>query len=126
MRNHTVFPYVDLQPNKFFDGNKITYRALAGVKQNGHIIFILSGDGGVMNVSEVATLAQKLNVQHATLLDGGRALQYSFEIGGHRMDFAAFNTTRRIPFGRLDRQRSPVFITARRTPAAADVDAPGR
>ncbi|MEI6536624.1 MAG: hypothetical protein WCN98_14865, partial [Verrucomicrobiaceae bacterium] len=30
MKNHTVFSYVDLAPNKYFDGEKITYRAVAG------------------------------------------------------------------------------------------------
>jgi uncharacterized protein YigE (DUF2233 family) len=125
MRDHNVFSYVDLQPNKFFDGNKITYRALAGVKQTGAVIFILSGDGGVMNVSEVAAIAQKLNVQHTTLLDGGRALQYSLEIGGRRFDFAAYNTTRRTGIRSLERQRSPVFIAVKSVAAPAEETAPG-
>jgi len=73
MKNHTVFSYVDLAPDKFFDGKKITYRSLAGTRRDGTAVFVLSGDGGVCNVSEVAELAKKLDVQHATLLDGARA-----------------------------------------------------
>jgi len=113
MKNHTVFSYVDLAPNRFFDGNKITYRSLAGMKQDGTIVFILSGNGGVMNVSEVAALAQKLNVQHATLLDGGRALQYSLRLGGAAHEFAAFNTLLDVDWEGFEPERSPVFIVAK-------------
>ena len=117
MKNHTVFSYVDLAPNRYFDGNKVTFRALAGMKQNGNIVFILSGTGGVLNVSEVTALAQKLNLQHATLLDGGRALQYSLKMGGVTRHFTAFNTLLDFKSGALEIQRSPVYIVAR--PVAA-------
>jgi uncharacterized protein YigE (DUF2233 family) len=113
MKNHTVFSYVDLAPNKYFDGEKITYRAVAGMRQNGTIVFILSGNGGVMNVAEAAALTQKLNVQHATLLDGGRALQYSLRLGGSTYHFAAYNTALETKWKLLERQRSPVFIAVR-------------
>ncbi len=113
MKNHTVFPYVDLAPDKYFDGEKITYRALAGTRQNGTVVFVVSGNGGVMNVAEVAALAQKLNVQHATLLDGGRALQYTLRTAGGGIDFGAFNTRLDLPWRALERQQSPVFIGAR-------------
>lgn len=113
MKNHTVFSYVDLAPNRFFDGDKITYRALAGTRQNGTVVFILSGKGGVLNVAEVAALAQKLNVQHATLLDGGRALQYELRTAGGGISFGAFNTKLDLPWRILERQQSPVFIGAR-------------
>lgn len=112
MKNHTVFSYVDLPSNRYFDGNKVTYRALAGMRQNGTIVFVLSGTGGVLNVSEVTALAQKLNLQHATLLDGGRALQYSLRVGGEPRHFTAFNTWFDFGPGSLERQRSPVFIVA--------------
>ncbi len=117
MKNHTVFSYVDLAPNKYFDGEKITYRAVAGMRQNGTIVFILSGNGGVMNVAEAAALAQKLNVQHATLLDGGRALQYSLQFGGHSLNFAAYNTVLDLKWKPLTPQRSPVFIAVKAVPA---------
>lgn len=113
MKNHTVFSYVDLAPSRYFDGNKVTYRSLAGMRRDGTIVFILSGDGGAMNVTEVASLAQKLNVQHATMLDGGRALQYSLRMAGQTHHFTAFNTTMDFDSPNLDAERSPVFIVAR-------------
>ena len=114
MKNHTTFSYVDLKPDEFFDGSKITYRSLAGMRQDGAIVFVLSGDGGVMNVSEVTEIARKLNVQHATLLDGGRALQYSIRTADGPWHFHAFNTE--LPFKHkwLERQRSPIYIGVRR------------
>ncbi|MDZ4404947.1 phosphodiester glycosidase family protein [Prosthecobacter sp.] len=114
MKNHTIFSYVELQPDEFFDGTKISYRALGGMRKDGTIVFVLSGDGGVMNVSEVTEIARKLDVQHATLLDGGRALQYSIRTDDGPWHFTAFNTL--LPFTHkfLERQRSPVFIGARR------------
>ncbi len=114
MKNHTTFSYVDLKPDEFFDGSKISYRSLAGMRQDGTIVFVLSGDGGVMNVSEVTEIARKLNVQHATLLDGGRALQYSIRTDDGPWHFHAFNTE--LPFKHkwLERQRSPVYIGVRR------------
>ncbi|MFO1485854.1 MAG: phosphodiester glycosidase family protein [Verrucomicrobiaceae bacterium] len=114
MKNHTIFPYVDLKPDEFFDGSKISYRALGGMRKDGTIVFVLSGDGGVMNVSEVAEIARKLDVQHATLLDGGRALQYSIRTDDGPWHFHSFNTE--LPFANkfLQRQRSPVYIGVRR------------
>lgn len=114
MKDHTVFPYVDLAPNKFFDGTKITYRALAGMKRDGTIVFVLSGDGGVMSVSEVTDIAKKLDVQHATLLDGGRALQYSIRTATGPWHFHAFNTNLAFKHPWLVRQRSPVYIGVRK------------
>jgi uncharacterized protein YigE (DUF2233 family) len=114
MKNHTTFSYVEMKPDEFFDGSKISYRALGGMRKDGTIVFVLSGDGGVMNVSEVTEIARKLDVQHATLLDGGRALQYSIRTDDGPWHFHAFNTE--LPFQHkwLERQRSPVYIGARR------------
>lgn len=114
MRDHKIFSYVDLTPNKFFDGAKLTYRALAGMRRDGTIVFVLSGDGGVMSVSEVTEIAHKLEVQHATLLDGGRALQYSIRTENSAWHFHAFNTAFNFKHSWLERQRSPVFIGVRR------------
>ncbi len=114
MKNHTIFPYVELKPNELFDGSKITYRALGGMRRDGTIVFVLSGDGGVMNVAEVSEIARKVDVQHATLLDGGRALQYSIRTTDGPWHFAAFNTTLNINHPWFERQRSPVFIGIRR------------
>lgn len=116
MKNHTVFPYVDLAPNKFFDGKKIAYRSLAGTRRDGSVVFIVSGDGGVMNVSEATDLARKLELQHATLLDGGRALQYSIRTERSSWHFHAFNTSLKFKHPWLEAQQSPVYIAVRRKP----------
>lgn len=114
MKNHSVFSYIDQKPDQFFDGTKITYRSLAGMRRDGTIVFVLSGDGGVMNVSEAAELARKLDVAHATLLDGGRALQYSLMTEDGPWHFTALNTKLNFKNRWLEAQRSPVFIGARR------------
>ncbi|MBL9118051.1 MAG: phosphodiester glycosidase family protein [Verrucomicrobiaceae bacterium] len=115
MKNHTVFGYVDLSPDKHFDGRRVTYRALAGTRRDGTVIFVLSGEGGVMTVSEVTAIAEKLQVQHATLLDGGRALQYSMQLNGDRVrHFTAFNTQVTSGPAWAQAQRSPVYIVIKR------------
>jgi uncharacterized protein YigE (DUF2233 family) len=118
LKNHTVFSYVDLAPNKYFDGNRLSYRALAGVRQDGRVVFILSGNGGLLNIGEAAELARKMNVKHATLLDGGKALQYSMGFVGWPHHFHAFNTWLDIKKEPLQRERSPVFIVAKRKAGA--------
>ncbi|TLD69744.1 phosphodiester glycosidase family protein [Phragmitibacter flavus] len=114
LKNHTVFSYVDLAPNKYFNGDRLTYRALAGVRQDGRVVMVLSGNGGLMNIGEAAELARKLNVQHATLLDGGKALQYSMRFTGLPHHFHAFNTWLDIEKEPLQPERSPVFIAVKR------------
>jgi len=113
MKNHTVFSYVDLAPDKFFDGKKITYRSLAGTRRDGTAVFVLSGDGGVCNVSEITELAKKLDVQHATLLDGGRALQYSIRSNWGSYHFHSFNTQLNLGPKWMRPQKSPVYIAVK-------------
>lgn len=114
MRDHTVFSYVDLEPDRFFDGRRITHRSLGGVRRDGTLVFILSGRGGVMNVAEVARLARLIDIQHATLLDGGRALQYAIRDGRFNHRFHAFNKDWDWLPERLEPVRPPVFLTAKR------------
>lgn len=118
MKNHTVFNYVTAAPDRFFDGVKVTYRSLAGMRQNGEAVFVLSGDGGVMNVNEVTQIAYKLAVQNATLMDGGRALQYSLQTEDGPWHFAAFNNKLDMGLSKVQIQRSPVFLTVKRKPPA--------
>lgn len=114
MKNHTVFSYVNQKPDEFFNGSELSYRSLVGMRKEGEIVFVLSGDGGLMNVAEVTEAAQKLDVQHATLMDGGRALQYSIRTTKGPWHFRAANTELPIDRHPFDRQRSPVYLMARR------------
>jgi hypothetical protein len=116
MKNHTVFTYVFDAPDRFFDGPRVTYRSLAGMRQNGEIVFVLSGDGGAMNVKEVTDIAYKLSVKHATLLDGGRALQYSVQTEDGPWHFSAFNTRVDFKHPKLEKQESPIYIAVKRRP----------
>jgi uncharacterized protein YigE (DUF2233 family) len=114
MKNHTMFSYVDQAPDQFYDGNKLTYRSLAGTRRDGTVVLLLSGKGGAMTVPEIAELAKRLEVQHATLLDGGRALQYSLRLKRGSYHFRAFNTELDVGMRSLKPQRSPVYIGIRK------------
>lgn len=113
MKDHQVFSYLDSAPDRFFNGSELTFRSLGGVKDNGAIVFIVSGPGGIMNMTEITRLAKLWEVRHATLLDGGRSLQYAFHHGGTGFDFHAFNNS--LPLeefkdGMLHWERPPVYL----------------
>ncbi|MEL7531904.1 MAG: phosphodiester glycosidase family protein [Bacteroidota bacterium] len=112
MKDHRVFDYVHLKSNPYFDGNSKTYRSLAGMRKNGHIIWIASAAGGILDVRELASLAQKLELQHATLFDGGSSLQYRLAYRGHHLSFHAlserFSLAPIIP--QLDIVHPPVYL----------------
>lgn len=112
MKNGTVWKYVENDDDKFFNGSELNFRSLAGIDQQGHCIFILSGRGGLMKMADVAQLALLAGIQDATLLDGGKALQYGM-IG--RLGKARFNSyNNELPKkwfrGRLKPQKPPVFL----------------
>jgi hypothetical protein len=64
---------------------------LVGEKADGSIVFIASGNGGLLDVKEITQLAKLIGVKHATLFDAGIALQYAFNSPGYAMEFSAFN-----------------------------------
>jgi uncharacterized protein YigE (DUF2233 family) len=113
MKDHQVFGYLDTAPDRFFSGSELNFRSLAGMKDDGTIVFIVSGQGGIMNMTEITRLAKLWGVKHATLLDGGRALQYGFNLDGASLSFNAFNNS--VPLeefkeGVLHWERPPVFL----------------
>jgi len=112
MRDHQIFHYVEMAPTLHFRGDSVTYRSLVGMREGGDIVFVVSGNGGVMDVAEVTHIARGLGVKHATLLDGGRALQYSFRASDFQLEFSSFNNDIKLDgrLRKLDRVRSPVFI----------------
>jgi hypothetical protein len=77
--------------NSFSKWRQRTYRNLIGEKEDGSIVCIASGNGGLLDVREISQLAKLIGVKHATLFDAGVALQYAFESPGYSMEFSAFN-----------------------------------
>lgn len=93
MKNGKVFSYMEKDPERYFNGLERTYRSLVGTRGDGTVVFINSGDGGILNMKELTRIANLLEIQNATLLDGGRALQYELDHQGDTMSFNAFNNT---------------------------------
>lgn len=121
MKDGKIFSYI-LNPqwvNRFFNGGELTFRNLAGVKEDGTVLFVLSGHGGLLNVTEVAQIARLAGARDATLFDGGRVLQYSLKLEKGAIDFSAFNN-RVTSLGGFDKgnltppQRPPVYLVVRR------------
>lgn len=112
IKDHQVFDYVHLKANPYFDGNTKTYRSLAGMRQDGTIVWIISGKGGIIDIRELAIIAQKLGLMHATIFDGGSSLQYRLDYAGETLSFHAtssrFDLSALVP--RMEQIRPPVFI----------------
>lgn len=89
MKNGVIFEYI--LNNSFLKWRQRTYRNLVGEKADGSIVFIASGNGGLLDVKEITQIAKLIGVKHATLFDAGIALQYSFNNPGYSMEFSAFN-----------------------------------
>lgn len=92
-------------------------RNLVGKTKSGKVVFMVSGSGGWLTFTEIATLGQQIGMQEALFFDGGAALQYQFKTQDFEFGFAGFNNT--IEFFQLfDKymingklaQRSPVFF----------------
>jgi hypothetical protein len=89
MKDGVIFQYI--LDNSFSKWRQRTYRNLIGEKEDGSIVCIASGNGGLLDVREISQLAKLIGVKHATLFDAGVALQYAFESPGYSMEFSAFN-----------------------------------
>ncbi|MEO0414398.1 MAG: phosphodiester glycosidase family protein [Verrucomicrobiota bacterium] len=114
MKDGQIFSYLNSPGslNRFFNGKELTFRSLAAVKKDGTVMFVVSGRGGLMNMGEVCSIAKALGANHATLLDGGRALQYEFSRGIHRKAFRAFNNTFEHE-GRFAPVRPPAYLVVK-------------
>ncbi|GAA4823910.1 phosphodiester glycosidase family protein [Algivirga pacifica] len=91
MKYGKVFSYFYQTKTPVFNGVRITYRNCVGVKKNGNIVFLFSGRGGILNFKEVAILAVKLSMYHATMLDGGKALTAYGEVNGTTFGYSPLN-----------------------------------
>jgi len=85
-----------------------TYRNLVGMKADGNIVSIVSGNGGLLSVREISIIARRYGLDHATLFDGGKALHYFFNDGTFRLSFSANNN--QINLGPFVMQKSPIFL----------------
>jgi uncharacterized protein YigE (DUF2233 family) len=114
IKNYQIFDYLKLKDNRFFSAGKLSYRSLAGMKKNGNIIFVVSGNGAILNIKEMTLFARCLDIKHATLFDGGRALQYYLSVPNFELSFHAFSGS--FGLSKLSRTlrpaRSPIFIGA--------------
>lgn len=96
------------------------YRNLIGEKADGSIVFIASGNGGLLDVKEITQIANLIGVKEASLFDAGVALQYAFQSQGYSYEFSAFNNDLDLGsmidrigmniFGANFIQRSPIYI----------------
>ena len=96
---------------------------LIGNLSNGNLVCVLSNNGGLLSVKEIALIAMKYGVTNAALFDGGAALQYEYNSDDFSMSFSAlnnqFNFGRKIDALFLSRTgihfpaKSPVFLTVK-------------
>jgi uncharacterized protein YigE (DUF2233 family) len=121
MINGNVFNYILSEKPPYHSSYKIkTYRNLIGEKDNGNIVFVLSNRGALVSIKEISILASLVQINNASLFDGGVALQYKFNHMNKTYSFSASNNTLRLgkriegfiyKKTRLSfSQKSPVFL----------------
>lgn len=98
LKNGEIFKNIlhETPPYKNFIKLK-TYRNLIGTLKNGNIVCILSNNGGLVSIREIAIIAKVYGVYNASLFDGGSALQYQYQNANFKISFSALNNT--INFG---------------------------
>ncbi len=91
MKNGTIWHYILNMDRGAAYLKSRTYRSLSGMDKDGQIVFIVSGNGGLINIKEAALIAKENGIQTATMLDAGAALQYSFKNKDFRLHFSSLN-----------------------------------
>lgn len=122
MKNGILFNYINSEKSPYKKSwKRKTYRNLMGTLKNGNFICVLSYNGGLLSVKEIATIAKKYGVTNASLFDGGAALQYEYNSKDFHLRFSALNNI--FDFGKMvDKKfinlgnshfptKSPVFLT---------------
>ena len=101
-----------------------TYRNLIGTTKSGNLVCVLSNRRGLISVKEIALIGDLYGLEHATLFDGGSALQYQWTSEEFQCKFSAINNN--FSFGdKIDElsmkkahghfpSASPVFLTVKR------------
>lgn len=122
MKNGVIWHYIKNETNGE-NFKERTFRNLSGINEAGNIVFLVSGEGGLLSVKEISEIALKLNVKTATLFDAGSALQYQFNNKYYRLGFRVYNNDFYLGafpdklitkiIGRKSYNSSPVFINYR-------------
>jgi hypothetical protein len=124
MKDGIIFNYIESEIAQSKVSWKMkTYRNLLGTKANGNLVCIVSNEGGLISVKEISQIAKIYGVEHATLFDGGSALQYSFDDRDWSCTFSAIANSGYVP-GFIKRilskrakstipARSPVYLYVR-------------
>ena len=91
MKNGVIWDYITNETkNKSYWKSK-TYRSLVGQNNIGNICFIVSGNGGLLSIKEITQMAKKNEIETATCLDAGAALQYSYKDEEYKLSFSSMN-----------------------------------
>lgn len=107
MKNGTIWDYILKESKNSNYWASRTYRSLVGQKYNGNVCFIVSGNGGLVSVREIALVAKQNGITTATCLDAGSALQYKFRDVEFSLSFSSLNNS--LSFGkRVDKLTSQV------------------
>lgn len=119
MKNGVIWHYIKNETNGE-NFKERTFRNLSGINADGNIVFLVSGEGGLLSVKEISQIALKLNIKTATLFDAGSALQYQFNNKHYRLGFRVYNNDFYLGakpdelitkiIGRKSFNSSPVFI----------------
>lgn len=90
-KNGTTWGYILNETKNKVYWKARTYRSLVGMRNDGNISFVISGNGGLLSVKEMAIIADANKIGTATMLDAGSALQYSFNNENLRLSFSSMN-----------------------------------
>lgn len=108
MKNGVIWDYIlnESKNEKYWRAKK--YRSLVGQNQQGNVCFLVSGNGGLLSIKEIALIAKSNNIRTATCLDAGSALQYALNDEGYKLSFSSMNN--KLSLGRsFDRLTSKLF-----------------
>ncbi len=108
MKNGVIWDYIlnESKNEKYWKAKK--YRSLVGQNQQGNVCFLVSGNGGLLSIKEIALIAKSNNIHTATCLDAGSALQYALNDEGYKLSFSSMNN--KVSLGRsFDRVTSKLF-----------------
>ena len=91
MKNGMIWDYIINESKNERYWKYKTYRSLVGQNQKGNVCFLISGNGGLLSIKEIALIAKRNNIVTATCLDAGSALQYAINDEDYKLSFSSMN-----------------------------------